>query len=81
MYLNKMKLKSLMDKEADGNYNKFARMLNVDVSQLHKIINSSSNAGPKFLEKLMAYCQQNNLDFFEYLTNHDSEGFKNKIGL
>jgi hypothetical protein len=70
-----------MDREAEGNYNKFARMLNVDVSQLHKIINSNSNAGPKFLEKLINYCQKNNLDFIEYLTSHDGECLYKKIVL
>ncbi len=60
-------LKSLMIDKAQGNYNEFARQLDVAVAQLHKIINGDSEAGPKFLGKLMTYCTRNNLDFKDYI--------------
>ncbi|MFD1362688.1 helix-turn-helix domain-containing protein [Lentibacillus salinarum] len=67
MYLNKQRTKQLMNKKSDGNYNKFARKLNVDPGQLHRILNSESNAGPKFLSKLAAYCLSENIDFNDYI--------------
>lgn len=67
MYVNKEKVKKLMEKKADGNYRKFARMLNLDVAQLYRVINSDSLAGPKFLGKLKKYCDEHNLDFDEYI--------------
>ncbi|ALC92086.1 hypothetical protein AM500_21545 [Bacillus sp. FJAT-18017] len=68
MYLDKSRVRKLMDNSADGSYNKFARMLDVDVGQLHKILNSDSNAGPKFLGKLMAFCQDRNINFIDLIT-------------
>jgi hypothetical protein len=68
MYLDKLKLKHIMETEAEGSYNKFARILGVDVSQLHKILNSESNAGPKFLGKLMVFCENRKLNFIELFT-------------
>ncbi len=74
MFLNKPKVKELMviktknDKYPNGNYHEFARKLNVDVAQLHRILNRSINkAGPEFLGKFMKYCQDEGLDFNEYI--------------
>ncbi|MCM3413566.1 hypothetical protein [Metabacillus litoralis] len=67
MYVKKDMLKDLMIEKAQGNYNEFARQLYVGVGQLHKIINGESEAGPKFLGKLMVYCTENNLDFKDYI--------------
>lgn len=67
MYLNKSKIRILMDSNADGSYREFARQLGIDVAQLHRVLNTESNAGPKFLGKLMVYCEKNNLKFNEYI--------------
>lgn len=67
LYLDKLKLRKLLKEKADGNYRQLARELDVDPAQLHRIINSESIAGPKFLGKLMVYCKNHNLDFNNYI--------------
>lgn len=74
MYINKKKLRELMiiktanPKYINGNYHRFARQLGIDVAQLHRVINSPlHNAGPKFLSRLVKYCQKEHLDFREYI--------------
>lgn len=67
MYLNKKKLKALMATNADNNYHKFARQLGVDVAQIHRILNTNSQAGPKFLGRFKTYCDQININFEDYI--------------
>jgi hypothetical protein len=67
LFLNKEKVRKLMDEKANGNYHEFSRQMGVDVSQLHRVLNTGSKAGPKFLGKLMRYCQDNNLNFKDYI--------------
>ncbi len=67
MFLEKEKVRELMVTKANGNYHEFSRQLGVDVAQLHRVLNTGSNAGPKLLGKLMIYCQENNLDFNDYI--------------
>ncbi|ATO38723.1 UNVERIFIED_ORG: hypothetical protein BDK47_110123 [Anoxybacillus amylolyticus] len=67
MYVNKDKVKVLMEERANGRYRKFARMLNLDVAHLYRVLNSKSMAGPKFLGRLKKYCDENGLDFEEYI--------------
>jgi hypothetical protein len=67
LFLIKEKVRELMAANANGNYNEFSRQLGVDVAQLHRVLNTDSNAGPKLLGKLMIYCQKNNLDFNSYI--------------
>lgn len=67
MFVNKEKLRGLMKKKADGNYNEFARQLGINVAQLYRVLNTNSKAGPKFLGRLMLYCQVNDLEFKQYI--------------
>lgn len=67
MYLDKEKVKTLMREKADNNYHEFARQLGVDVAQVYRVLNKGSKAGPKFLGRLMRYCQNNGLDFKYYI--------------
>lgn len=67
MFLNKEKVRELMNNKANGNYHEFSRQLGVDVAQLHRVLNTESKAGPKLLGKLMKYCQKRNLDFYSYI--------------
>lgn len=67
MYLDKPKIRELMDKNYNGNYHAFARGLNVDVGRLHRFLNTSSIAGPKFLGKFKKYCSQKGLNFDYYI--------------
>ncbi|RKO65756.1 hypothetical protein [Desulfofundulus salinus] len=67
MYLNKEKIKELMQVKAGGNYHEFARQLRIDVAQLHRVLNTQAKAGPKLLGCFMRYCQDNGLDFKQYI--------------
>jgi hypothetical protein len=67
MFLNKEEVKKLMQEKANGNYHEFARQLNIDVAQLHRVLNTKSKAGPKFLGRFMRYCLENDLDFSLYI--------------
>lgn len=67
MYLDKMKLMEYMNEHFDGNYRKFARALNVEVAQLHRILNSEAQAGTVFLGRLHLFCTKNNVDFNEFI--------------
>ncbi|SFH22183.1 hypothetical protein SAMN05660649_04318 [Desulfotomaculum arcticum] len=67
MFLNKEKVKKLMSIHAEGNYHEFARQLEVDVAQLHRVLNTKSVAGPKFLGRFMKFCKKNGLDYNEYI--------------
>lgn len=67
MYLNKERVRALMDEKAEGNYHEFARQLDLDVAHVHRVLNANSKAGAKFFGKLMRYCQKNGLDFQHYI--------------
>jgi len=67
MHLNKNKLGQLMDSKYGGNYRKFSLVLGVEVSQLHRILNSDSRAGTVFLGRLHKYCINNGLIFEEFI--------------
>lgn len=61
------KLKQLMDKQAEGNYNRFARDLHVDPSHLHHFINYGMGGGKKIIFALISYCKDKELNFEDYL--------------
>jgi hypothetical protein len=67
LFINKEKVRELMNREADGNYTEFSRQLDIEVAQLHRVLNTKSNAGPKMLGKLALYCERNNYDFNDYI--------------
>lgn len=67
MFLKKEKIKEMMRDKAEGNYHEFARQLNLDVAQVHRVLNTNANAGPKFLGQLMRFCQENGLNFQQYI--------------
>lgn len=67
MEINKDRLWKLMDDVAEGQYRKLARLLDVQVSQLHKVLTKDSKAGPVFLGKLRKFCKDNGLNFDEFV--------------
>lgn len=67
LLVNKERLRKLMNDRFDGNYNKFARALDVNPAQLYRILENDSQAGALFLGKLMSYCNANSLDFEKYI--------------
>jgi predicted transcriptional regulator len=67
MELNKQRLWQLLEDAAKGNFRELARLLGVDVSHLHKVLNTDSKAGPVMLGKLHTYCKANKLPFEEFI--------------
>lgn len=67
MELDKKRLWKLLEEAAEGNFRKLARMLGVEVSHLHKLLNTDSKAGPVMLGKLRTYCKDNHLLFDEFI--------------
>lgn len=72
MEINKDRLWKLLDDVAEGKYRKLARMLDVQVSQLHKVLNRESKAGPVFLGKLRKFCKEHDLNFDEFVLDESS---------
>lgn len=72
MEINKDRLWKLLDDAAEGKYRKLARLLGVQVSQLHKVLNKDSKAGPVFLGKLRTFCKENSLNFDEFVLDESS---------
>lgn len=81
MYLNKEKLIEIFMKYSNGNYHDFARKLGLHVAQVHRVIKKDSQAGPKFLGNLKEFCDNNNLNFNDFITfkkvNRDTKLCKN----
>lgn len=61
-------------------YGKFSKDIGVDVSQLHRIINNGSEAGPKFLGKFAMYCEKNKLNFSDFIFFNEVLTGRNDIG-
>lgn len=73
MNINKDKIFELMDNYADGNYNKFSRILGINVGHLHRTLNiESKKAGSVFLGAIINFCEKNNLDFKDYIFLDDA---------
>jgi hypothetical protein len=72
MEINKDRLWKLLDDVAEGKYRKLARLMDVQVSQLHKVLNKDSKAGPVFLGKLRKFCKDNGLNFDEFVLDESS---------
>lgn len=67
MTLNYDALKRLLNDAFDGNYNAFARAMNIDVAQLYRILNGNGSVGLKTLNKIVDFCKENDLDIHEYI--------------
>ncbi|WP_138751079.1 hypothetical protein [Paenibacillus sinopodophylli] len=67
MEINKDRIQQLLVEVADGKGRKLARILGVQPSHLHKVLNTESKAGPVMLGKLHTYCEENSLPFDEFI--------------
>lgn len=67
MYLDKRKLIDYMNSRFEGNYSKFAKELKVEVAQLHRIINTGSQAGTVFLGRLHTFCKNSDIQFEDFI--------------
>lgn len=61
------KLNGLMSARYNGNYNRFARDLQVDPSHLYRYINGGVGGGKKLIGAVIKYCIKNEIDFEEYV--------------
>jgi hypothetical protein len=67
MLVKRQKLVELMETYFSGNYNRFARELEVDPSHLHRFINSGIGGGKKIAGATIKFCKHNGLNFEEYV--------------
>lgn len=67
MKLNRDKVEKLMDLYFGGCYNRFARELEVDPSQLYRFIKSGRCAGNKLIGAIIRFCKSRGLDYEGYL--------------
>ncbi|GGA32038.1 XRE family transcriptional regulator [Psychrobacillus lasiicapitis] len=72
MYLNKGILEKYMKDNYDGSYRKFARDLQVEPAQLHRILNSEAQAGVVFLGRLHNFCKSKNIDYNQFIFFEES---------
>lgn len=67
MNFNIKNIKILMAEKSNNNYHRFAEMLEVDVSQLHRLLNGKGGGGAKILKAIFDYCKSNNLEVEDYI--------------
>ena len=68
MKANIEKIQKLINEKFDGNKSAFAKALGVERSHVSHILNSGgAGAGAHFFGRLLAYCEESNLDFREYI--------------
>ena len=67
MVVNIDELRKLMNENANGNYNEFARQTGIDVGQLYKVLNREVGAGTVTISKLINYIKQNGLRVEDYI--------------
>ena len=69
MKINKPKFKKdIFESIFNSNYNKCAKSLGLDTPQLHRFINQErSEAGAKLLGCLFSFCDNNDLEFKDYI--------------
>lgn len=67
MNLKRDKVNELMKVYCAGNYNRFARELEISASQLHKFIQTGVGGGKKLLGSVMKFCKDRNLSFEDYI--------------
>lgn len=67
MELYKDKVTELMHDYCGGNYNRFARELGVDVSQLYRFIKTGVGGGSKVIGGVIRFCKEKNLNFEDYV--------------
>jgi hypothetical protein len=67
MELNKPAVIKLFNEHFNGNFSKFARALGVDVSYVYRVIEKEKNCGVKFYTSVIRWCQENNMDYREFI--------------
>lgn len=67
MTLKYEELKKLIQMKTQGNLSKFAKLIKVDAAQLFRIVKFQKGAGAKFLSALMVFCEEQGIDYKNYI--------------
>lgn len=67
MEINRQMLFGLMDRYCDGNYNRFAKELEIDPSHLYRFLNKGVGGGKKLVGAVIKFCRERELNFEEYI--------------
>ncbi|RCX09621.1 hypothetical protein DFR58_13425 [Anaerobacterium chartisolvens] len=67
MEIKREKLRELMNTYCDDNYNRFARELDINPSQLYRVMNTGVGGGKKVVGAVMKFCRMRGLDFNTYI--------------
>ena len=68
MLFNRENFIKFVKENFNNNHTKCAHALNVNPSTVSRIVNKNNNAGTSFLNKLLSYCNLNDLDFSVFFT-------------
>ena len=60
-------IKELIEDEFDGNQSALAREINVDRTQVSKLLKDGNGVGAQFFGGLMSYCKREGKDFEKYI--------------
>jgi hypothetical protein len=66
MKIKRDKAIELMNTYCAGNYNRFARELDIDRSQLYHFMTSGVGGGRKLIGCIMKFCKSKRLDYEDY---------------
>lgn len=64
---NVKNIKNLINEKFNGNKAAFSKVIGVERSQISNLLNYGNCCGAKFYGGLMVYCEENNLDFKNYV--------------
>ena len=68
MEVNISKLEELLKDKFYGNKSLMAKVMGIEVSHINKVLNNQGNgAGAKFCGAIIKYCEDNNLNYKEYI--------------
>ncbi len=68
MEAKREKIFELMEQYYDGNYNRFAKELEVDPSHLYRFLTTGIGGGKKIIGAVLKFCKKNDLDFEDYIS-------------
>lgn len=68
MEVNIIKLEELLNNKFFGNKSLMAKVMGIETSHINKVINKKGKgAGAKFCGAIMKYCEENNLNYKEFI--------------
>lgn len=67
MNANREKTRRLLNEYYGGNYNKFAKELELDPSHLHRFLTEGVGGGKKLIGAIIKFCNNKKLNFIDYV--------------